>query len=336
MICYGKRLTQTDEPLIPISMEKLHSMVSTPDPALESTIRQLRIMRTVDEQQYTRSKRMLPYVVFAQFNPAVRRIDNFVSTDCFCIDIDHITEKGLSLEEVKARITTDTRVALAFTSPSGNGLKVVLTLSERCSDAGLFSLFYKQFASKFSFENGLEQIIDLRTCDVSRACFLSVDRTAYFNASPDPVDWHSFLPEDNASALFSMKQELDNERKQCTHTQEHIPDPDHDAMLHIKSMLGSKRPAPHKPEPTVPAALNEFIDMFRPYAEEAGLQINEVINIQYAKKIRFKVGLRLAEINVFYGRHGFKVVQSPRSGTSAELNQLAAELIQQFINENYS
>ena len=77
-------------------------------------------------------------------------------------------------------------------------------------------------------------------------------------------------------------------------------------------------------------------EMFRPYAEEAGLQISEIINIQYAKKIRFKVGHRQAEINVFYGRHGFKVVQSPRSGTSAELNQLAAELIQQFLDENYS
>ena len=78
--------------------------------------------------------------------------------------------------------------------------------------------------------------------------------------------------------------------------------------------------------------LDEMFSLLKPYIEEIGVVISEVINIQYGKKIRFKMGLKQAEINLFFGKKGFSVVQSPRSGTNAELNQLMAELINEFID----
>ena len=42
--------------------------------------------------------------------------------------------------------------------------------------------------------------------------------------------------------------------------------------------------------------------------------------------------MKQAEINLFFGKKGFSVVQSPRTGTNAELNQLMADLIIGFIN----
>lgn len=44
--------------------------------------------------------------------------------------------------------------------------------------------------------------------------------------------------------------------------------------------------------------------------------------------------LKQAEINLFFGKKGFSVVQSPRTGTNAELNQLMADLIIGMINEH--
>ena len=72
--------------------------------------------------------------------------------------------------------------------------------------------------------------------------------------------------------------------------------------------------------------------MGRPGLKETGLIVTEIISIQYGKKIRIKMGLKEAEINLFYGRRGFTVVKSPRCGTNEELNDVSAQLIQAFID----
>ena len=64
---------------------------------------------------------------------------------------------------------------------------------------------------------------------------------------------------------------------------------------------------------------------------ELGINTTEMINIQYGKKFRFQLGLKQAETNIFYGKRGYSVVQSPRSGTSTELNEIAAQVISEII-----
>ena len=59
--------------------------------------------------------------------------------------------------------------------------------------------------------------------------------------------------------------------------------------------------------------------------------VTEVCDIQYGKKFKFRLGLKLAEVNVFYGKRGFKVVKSPKSGTNDELNGLMVELIEDYL-----
>ena len=67
------------------------------------------------------------------------------------------------------------------------------------------------------------------------------------------------------------------------------------------------------------------------FIEATGVQVTEIINIQYAKKIRARLGQREAEINLFYGKSGFSVVISPRRGTNEELNDLLAEIVNNFL-----
>ena len=83
----------------------------------------------------------------------------------------------------------------------------------------------------------------------------------------------------------------------------------------------------------VPERLNEIIDNLKQFIEATGVQVTEIINIQYAKKIRARLGQREAEINLFYGKRGFSVVISPRSGTNEELNDLLAEIVNNFLQQ---
>lgn len=95
-----------------------------------------------------------------------------------------------------------------------------------------------------------------------------------------------------------------------------------------------KKPVESKPPVYVPEQLNEIVEDLKKYVEDSGIVVSEIINISYGKKIRMKMGVKQAEINVFYGKKGFSVVESPRSGTVAEFNKLTAELIKSFFWEN--
>ena len=99
----------------------------------------------------------------------------------------------------------------------------------------------------------------------------------------------------------------------------------------VKELLGMTKAASQKVESFVPQQLDEIMVELKKYVEDTGIILYEVKNIQYGKKLRFKMGQKLAEINLFYGKHGFSVVQSPKTGTSAELNGLMSQLVNSFI-----
>ena len=97
------------------------------------------------------------------------------------------------------------RVVLSFLSPSEDGLKVFFKLKERCYDSGLYSLFYKAFLLEFSKQYVLHQVIDTRTSDVTRACFVSVDPDAYYNPDAVQVDIRAFIDMDNPFGCSNKK-----------------------------------------------------------------------------------------------------------------------------------
>ena len=72
----------------------------------------------------------------------------------------------------------------------------------------------------------------------------------------------------------------------------------------------------------------------RDFIQELGFSIKEIVNIQYGKKIKVQIGLKQAEVNLFYGKKGFSAVKSPKSGTDPELNSILFDTINTFINNN--
>lgn len=338
MIMVGTNITLPTDKLCKVSEDYLFHSLKNPKPSIESRIRQLRIIYQLDPKMYSCQKRTLPYIVCATFNPAYRKIDNFAYTESFIVDIDKLTSKDLNVDSLRLEIQKDSRVQMCFTSPSRDGLKVMFRLKERCYDAGLYSIFYKAFASELSLKYKLEQVIDSRTSDVSRACFVSVDNDVYYNPFCDDVDFNAYVDTSNPAELFDMKHSQDKETKEADkivkkeRREEGLTEPEKEIMNKIKSCLRPEATTKSEKKPVfVPEQLEEIIDDLKKYIEQTGLVVSSIVSIQYAKKIHIKMGLKEAEINLFYGKRGFSIVKSPKCGTNEQLNELSAELIKNFI-----
>lgn len=334
MLSVGSNITSSADALKKVKVEYLYHSLRKPKPEIVSRINQLRIIRNLNAKQYSNLKRQLPYVVCGQFNPPYRRTDNFAYTEYFILDIDHIYDKGMDVATIKERLKADPRVMLCFLSPGEDGLKVLFKLKERCYDASQYSLFYKTFLKDFSLHYGLEQVIDERTSDVCRACFVSIDTEAYYNPQAEKIDMDFYIPKDNICKLFDMKASLTKEIRENTlpsEKEERSIDPDAEVMRRIKDLLHPKLAVKQKVEPYIPQRLEDIMDDLKRYVEETGVLLYEVQNIQYGKKLRFRTGQKLAEINLFYGKRGFSVVISPRCGTSTDFNELMSELVNSFI-----
>lgn len=339
MISVGNSVRNNTEPLQKTTPEYLYNALRNPKTDFEARIRQLRVVRQLNEAQYTSLKIQLPYFVCATFSPPFRKTEYFAYTQFFVIDIDHIGSKGLILDDLKKTISSDPRTMLCFISPGEDGLKVIMKLKDKCYDAGVYSVFYKRFVSDFSLRYNLQQVIDARTSDVARACFMSVDRDAYFNPYCEPVDMGQIVNLTDSSELFNEKRVAERDIQSLignsTAADVALPsDPSDDEMDKIRQLLNMRqRKDAAKKDIYVPEILNNLEESLKDYVNHIGFNITEVLNIQYGKKIRAELGLKKAEVNLFYGKRGFSVVISPRTGTDESLNNLLAEAIEAFIEE---
>ena len=126
-------------------------------------------------------------------------------SNLFSIDLDHL---GVNLNEVKLRMVNDTKLNpfLLFTSPSGDGLKVIIGINyseiesannERVSKV-VWQAVNQYFCQKYSelFKpNAKGIIIDAACKDLSRACFLCHDADAYYNENNSSLLGQEFIEE---------------------------------------------------------------------------------------------------------------------------------------------
>lgn len=321
---------KSQDALKKVTLEYIYNSIKNPKPDILATITQLRTIKSLDKTLYRERKTLLPFFVCGVFNPPYRKIQNFGYTEYFVVDIDHINEKGLNINELKKSICCDQRVLLCFVSPGQEGLKVLFKLCEKCYDAGLYSLFYRSFVKKLSLEYNLEQVLDSSTCDASRACFISYDPELYYNPNAEMIDINSHINLENDDSIFEAKSTKETNLEEEKKSQDLAAD----IMTKIRQTLGAKVNCQRDKTYYVPEELNEIMDSLSHYLIEHNVEINKISNISYGKKLQLRLGLKQAEINLFYGKKGFSVVISPRSGTSKELNELMKELITTFIIEN--
>lgn len=335
MISVGTNITCNGDMLKKADIDYLVTAIRTPRPEIEAKIRQLRIIRQMSPRQYATLKQQLPYFVCAHFCPPYRMTENFAYTEHFIIDIDNLSHKGISPIALKRRLQADDRIMLMFISPSGDGLKVMMRLKERCYDANIYKLFYRLFVNRFSKQYSLDQVTDSCTCDVTRACFISADSDAYYNSAATPVDVKSYVDaETDPQLAISLQHEMKRQTAAAPKPQECKPDIDKSTLDKIRRTLNPNAKLARQKAPAyVPQILNDIVPDLIRYVNDKGIEITEVTNISYGKKLRFKIGLRQAEVNIFYGKRGFSVVQSPRTGTDGPTNQLMADVVEAFIVE---
>lgn len=331
MLYKGDNIKGLDNILTPISIENLLELISTSSD-LERKVSTLQSVRRIDEKKYRILKTQLPYITCACFNPASRKTENFAYISYFMVDIDHVSSLDMDIAELKTQLTGDSMVMLCYKSPSGDGLKLLFRLKERCYDVGIFKIFYRQFIKIFAQKYNIEDIIDGRTNDVTRASFISYDRDAYYNPSADTVDLNSIIDLKNTDELFDMQKEMDKEdRKSVMADVSAEKEPDKDTLAQIKQTLGLLKAKPVNPDVYVPEQLTQIISQLTEFLSELNIDIQEIIDISYGKKIKVKVEDKQAECNIFYGKKGFSVVISPRRGTDKELNELIQQLIANYL-----
>jgi len=134
------------------------------------------------------------------------------SSSLVIIDIDHISQTGLSLEELRDKLYQDTEIGvrLIFVSPSGDGLKVICkTSAEITNDTTYKGVFYPLKSYVETAYPGVE--VDKSGADITRLCFLCYDPLAKikdseetFNPSLHPV------PEKKSQSPEYTYQEIDS------------------------------------------------------------------------------------------------------------------------------
>ena len=145
--------------------------------SLKSITEKIRQSGTKEERTKLKQSK-LPYVTFAG-NFTYRNSESLISRSGFIVlDIDHLPGK---VEEIKTAILSEIIPVLMFTSPSGDGLKIVcsidITISHTVYFTALKSFFYQHFSLTIDKGN-----------DIARACFLCHDADVFISDKPTNFD----------------------------------------------------------------------------------------------------------------------------------------------------
>ncbi len=339
MLYFGTNITAPADALQPVSVESLYQSLRSPKPRIRQQIDQLRIMQTLDKAGYRLQKKILPYLVCAAFKPAIRRRENFLSISYFFVDLDGISahfDKTLLWE----KLTADPYLVLLFTSPGGNGLKLLFRLEQKCADYGLFSAFYKLFVNSLATRYHLHAVIDTVTSDVTRACFISYDENAYYNSAALPVNMNDYVNLQEPDTLWEDAKNADSilqEMKKEGNKQDEEPVPvklpslDNDVMAAIRQKLNPNFCKPQHKQYYVPPEIEEYMQKAAVELERLGLKLLESGPINYGRKLKIGSAAGWAEINLFYGKRGFTFVKTTKTGSNAELADVCIRLLEQHL-----
>jgi hypothetical protein len=279
------------------------------DESLRVETSRLRKIRTLDAKAYRGLKTRLPYVVGSDFGDNPRHSDYFVAAHFVLLDLD-----GMTLPEgrVPEAICQHESVRLAFVSPSGAGVKVLCQLSEPCASLPLFKEFYRPFASQFAETVRLAGNLDLRTCDATRACFLSHDPAAYENPQARPVDWKSYVSTPELTLAAEAEYGAAVGKAPLNEA----------AYREVLREINPRSTVKAAPQAYVPEQLLAMQDDIRRVCLQYSLEVTALVPINYGLKVQARQGYRLAEVNLFFGKKGFTLVRSPKTGTDLALAEV--------------
>lgn len=141
------------------------------------------IRQTKDEKLRKEKKRkMLPVIMWQGVFSTRENVGLLSLTSLICIDIDHKTT--VEREEIMRELKQWGFVVAFFTSPSGDGIKVVFLTD--LTDKTYYLNCYKQLEKMFEDKFGDKP--DKNCEPLCQGCYLSYDPGIYVN--PDATPWH--------------------------------------------------------------------------------------------------------------------------------------------------
>lgn len=335
----GKNITQSQlDTLVAVTSYELFQKITNPDPEVASLLERLQRVRSIDRKAYDAVKKRLPYFTCSEFAGNIRKAENFTAAHGLVLDLDHCLTQEEAGKNLRARLAADTRVLLLFTSPGGEGLKLVFRFNEPCLSAKIFSDFYKWFAGNFARQYQIETYIDFTTHDASRVCFLSADKDAHHNPLCDALDWKQFADafqdcpwnENTESNRPETEQPAGSENSSAT-DQTEKKDIAPDVYAEILKKLNPRASLKKSKIIHVPEQLNNIEEPIRNAAAGYQIELKEVRNIHYGKKLVFQHGVNFTEINVYHGKNGFTVTITPKAGSNAELGEVMKRITEQVL-----
>jgi hypothetical protein len=204
-------------------------------------------------------------------------------------------------------------------------------LDKPCTDSALFTAFYKVFARQFAERWGLMQAIDLKTSDVTRACFFSHAPDAIYRPEALPLRLDDFI-----NALdFNQSERVIREAEQRFREEAmnyNIPEPvSQDALSRIREKLNPRaRPLGEK-QHYVPQEVDQVLPLLQERLVDYELTLVETKPIQYGRMVRIRTEAMWAEINIFYGKRGYRVVATTKSGSNQALAGLAVRVVEEIL-----
>jgi hypothetical protein len=335
MIRLGKHVTQAGDQLYDVSVEKIHKALQNEKGEVAVLLQRLQAIRAMDPAQYRKLKTQLPYIVCAQFHPKIRKKEHFLYTDRFLIDIDHLSDHDLDLEELKKKFGADPRLELMFISPSGDGLKLMFRLAEQITDPGYYVTFYKAFCLSFGKQYQLGAALDHKTHDVSRCCFVSYDQDAYFNPNSATVSPAEFVSQESFWEMEQVElavKEVEKKHKEVSEKKQSEDGGERQALPdlvidRIKEKMGMRVKRNPEKEYIQPEELEEIMAAIEEAVLEVGVKMESVKPISYGRQIRFSAEKIWSEINIFSGKKGVSVVGTTKTGSNkAFCTQMVAYL----------
>jgi len=336
LLMAGGCIYRKNDPLKKVSISYLKDKIRNPKNEIATRIMLLRNIRSIDPGRYREEKKKLPYFVTSVFNPPVRRSEYFGWTRCFVIDLDHLYDADTSPSKVKERLIDDPNLVMAFVSPGGDGLKLMFFIDEKVSDPMQFMLFYRSFSMAFGVKYNLEDVVDTVTSDVTRACFISFDPDLFINPDAQPVTFRKWFDESEGTLPLKVKQVLKNKSGEAPRDDEDDGGAKAEMLTdelyaEIRKRLNPNARAPREKQIFVPEEIEKITAGLSQRFEDFGISVRDIRNIHYGRKFVFARGNHFAEINVFYGKHGFKVVRSLKSGSHEGLLEAGFAVVSDFL-----
>jgi hypothetical protein len=338
---------------------------------LAAQVHMLRSLAKEDLPRYQERKRHLPFFIPARFRSGIRRADHLEAAHGWVLDLDHCRQSQAQFEALQLRLWQDPRVWLLYVSPSGEGLKLLFRFAEPLTHTKAFSDCYQAFARQFARQYDLHAYLDFKTHDVTRVSFLSHDPAArlrrdplrlhpqrYLQIDPGPL---AALPRDEpppeedsppppsaapiSPSLFpellsplgpGPAEAIPPEPEAVMPTPKATPDPplppapSGEIWDQIRQTLRPEQPLRRR-RVTLPPEIEALSPAIIQAGEGLGLHLKDTLDLNYGRKFVFGYQLLWAEVNVYYGKHGFSVVRSPKGGSHPQLMELVYELIHQLI-----